>query len=127
MLKGFKIRIYPTKDQEQKFRNHIGACRFIWNYMLAYQEENYANGGKYLSAFDMMNLLSPMKKLNEYTWLNEISSASLTVVCRDVDKAYKAFFKKTRKHPRFKSRKRSKFNQYLHNSLILNHITIYHP
>lgn len=108
MIKSYKIRLYPTKEQEAMMWKHIGACRYIWNYMLAYQREQYANGEKHLSAFDMINLLSPLKKDGEHEWLCEVSNASLGVVCRDLDKAYKGFFKKTARFPKFKSRKYSK-------------------
>ena len=108
MIKSYKIRLYPTKEQEALMWKHIGACRYIWNYMLAYQEEQYANGEKHLSAFDMIKLLTPLKKDGEHEWLCEVSNASLGVVCRDLDKAYKGFFKKIARFPKFKSRKRSK-------------------
>ncbi len=108
MIKSFKIRIYPTKEQEQKLWRHIGSCRFVWNYMLSIQEENYKNGGKYLSAFNMINLLKPLKNDGEHEWLYDVSNASLQVTCQDLHKAYDAFFKKARKHPRFKSRKRDR-------------------
>ena len=108
MLKGYKIRIYPTKEQEKSFWNHIGCCRYIWNWMLAYQEEHYRSGGKYLSAFDMINLLKPLKNDGEHSWLYEVSNNSLQTACRDLDKAYKSFFKGVGKHPKFKSRKKCK-------------------
>ena len=108
MIKSYKIRLYPTKEQEALMWKHIGACRYIWNYMLAYQREQYANGEKHLSAFDMIKLLTPLKKDGEHEWLCEVSNASLGVVCRDLDKAYKGFFKKTARFPKFKSRKYSK-------------------
>ncbi|WP_309741162.1 helix-turn-helix domain-containing protein, partial [Methanococcoides alaskense] len=28
MLKAFKYRIYPTKEQEEMFFQHFGSCRF---------------------------------------------------------------------------------------------------
>ena len=108
MIKSYKIRLYPTKEQEALMWKHIGACRYIWNYMLAYQREQYANGEKHLSTFDMIKLLTPLKKDGEHEWLCEVSNASLGVVCRDLDKAYKGFFKKTARFPKFKSRKYSK-------------------
>lgn len=108
MIKSYKIRLYPTKEQEALMWKHIGACRYIWNYMLAYRREQYANGEKHLSAFDMIKLLTPLKKDGEHEWLCEVSNASLGVVCRDLDKAYKGFFKKTARFPKFKSRKYSK-------------------
>lgn len=108
MIKGFKIRIYPNKDQEQKFWRHIGASRWIYNYMLAEQIRRYENGEKHMSAFDMNKALTPLKRQVEYAWLNEVGSNTLYRVCADVANAYKAFFAKRAKRPRFKSRKKSK-------------------
>lgn len=108
MIKSFKIRIYPTKEQEEKLWQHIGSCRFIWNHMIEIQQKNYEDGGKYLSAFNMINLLNPLKNDGEHSWLYEVSNASLQTICRDLDKAYNGFFKKSYRHPRFKSRKTAK-------------------
>ena len=110
MIKSYKVRLYPTKEQQQLMWKHVGSCRFIWNWMLAKQEELYKQGEKHLSAFDMINLISPMKKQEEYKWLSDVSNNSLVTICRDLDKAYKMFFKKTSGFPKFKSRKKSKPN-----------------
>lgn len=110
MIKSYKVRLYPTKEQEQLMWKHVGSCRFIWNWMLAKQEELYKQGEKHLSAFDMINLISPMKKQEEYKWLSDVSNNSLATICRDLDKAYKRFFKKTSGFPKIKSRKKSKPN-----------------
>lgn len=107
MIKGFKIRIYPTKEQESLIWKHIGASRFIYNYMLDLQKKNYENGGKFISAFSMNKLLTPLKKQEEFKWLNEVSSVMLQCACGDLAEAYKHFFKGAG-HPRFKSKKRSK-------------------
>lgn len=108
MIKGFKIRIYPTKEQEEKLWQHIGACRYIWNYMLALQEKNYQDGGKYIGTFSMINLLKPLKNDGEHEWLYNISNTSLQIVCGDLNKAYTTFFKKGSNHPKFKLRKKAK-------------------
>lgn len=108
MIKSFKIRLYPTQEQEQLMWKHIGCCRFIWNYMFALQQQRYESGEKHLSAFDMINRLKPLKNDGEHGWLCDVSHTSLQIICRDLDKAYKEFFCKTRGFPKFKSRKRSK-------------------
>lgn len=108
MIKGYKIRIYPNKEQKILIEKHIGACRFIWNYMLNLQNENYKAGNKYISRFDMIRSLTPLKKQKEYQWLNEVSISSLQNICTDLDKNFKGFFKKEHKHPNFKSKKKSK-------------------
>lgn len=108
MIKSFKIRLYPSREQEQLMQKHIGACRFIQNYMIDHQQEMHALGGKHLSAFGMINLLKPLKNDGEHEQLYDVSNATLQHVCRDLDKAYSGFFKKTSGFPKFKSRKKSK-------------------
>ena len=75
----------------------------------------------------MINLISPIKKQEEYKWLSDVSNNSLVTICRDLDKAYKKFFKKTSGFPKYKSKKKSKPNfpirtnfLYLKNNKVLN-------
>lgn len=117
MIKSFKIRLYPTKEQETAIWQHIGSCRYIWNWMLNKQQEVREQGGKHLSAFDMINLLKPLKNDGEHEWLYNVSSASLQIVCQDLQKAYDKFFKKTSGFPKFKSRKRSKQSYPIHQNI----------
>lgn len=106
--KAFKLRLYPTKEQERKMWQHVGSCRFVWNYMLALQEERYKAGEKHLSGFDMMKELTKLKHDGEHEWLNEVSSNSINIMCSDLDKTYKKFFKKQCGYPKFKSRKKDR-------------------
>lgn len=108
MYKGLTIRIYPTKSQEELLRKHIGCCRFIWNHLLGIQQENYKNGGKYISKFNMIKLIPSIKK--EFEWLNEVSMSSLQRVCDDLNNSYSRFFKKISNFPKFKTKKKSKLS-----------------
>ena len=108
MIKSMIIRLFPTKDQEQKMWQHIGASRFIWNYMLALQQERYKNGEKHLSAYGMNYMLTELKQKDELKWLYEVSNSMLQRTCADLAKAYDGFFKKRTGFPKFKSRKKSK-------------------
>jgi len=108
MIKGYKIRIYPTKEQEALIWEHIGSCRFVWNYMLDLQIERHKNGEKHLSGFDMMKLLTSLKHYEEYMWLKEVSNTSLQRTCSMLAEDYNDFFKRCSGFPKFKSRKRSK-------------------
>ena len=110
MIKSYKIRLYPTTEQEQKMWRHIGACRYIWNYMLALQQRRYKDGEKHLSRFDMIKRLTPLKQEAERMWLKDIANTSLQIVCTDLSQAYCTFFKKQGSFPKFKSRKKSKTN-----------------
>lgn len=108
MIKGYRIRIYPNKEQKILIEKHIGCCRFLWNYMLSLQNENYEKGNKYISRYDMIRSLTLLKKQEKYLWLNEVSNTSLQNICIDLDKDFKGFFKKLNGYPKFKSKKKSK-------------------
>lgn len=108
MIKSKIIRLFPTKEQEQKLWRHVGASRFIWNYMLALQIKRREEGEKHLNAFGMNYLLTELKKTDELSWLYKVSNATLQRSCADLAGAYDSFFKKRSGFPKFKSRKRSK-------------------
>lgn len=108
MIRTLKIRLLPTPEQEQAFWNHIGAARFIYNYMLAEQKQRYEAGEKHMSAFDMCRMISLLKQRDGFAWLKDISIGTLQRICADVAAAYANFFSKRASFPRFKSRKRSK-------------------
>ena len=110
MIKGFKIRLYPTKSQEELMWKHVHASRFTYNYMLALQNERYSAGEKHLSAFDMNKLLTPMKKQKEYCFLKEVSNKTLQRSCADISDAFSRFFSKTSRYPKFKCRKKARQN-----------------
>lgn len=108
MILSRKIRLYPTKEQEQLMWKHIGASRFIYNYMLELQKNRYQNGEKHLSEFDMNRLLTPLKKSEDFAWLNDISIITLQRSCRNLSNSYSAFFNKRANCPVYKSKKRSR-------------------
>ena len=41
MLKAYKYRIYPNKQQEEQIRKTFGCCRFVYNQTLAYRKDKY--------------------------------------------------------------------------------------
>lgn len=108
MIKTYKIRLFPTKEQEELMWKHIGCCRFIWNWGLEEQQKEYAKDGKKLSCFDLCKKLTALKQDSSYTWLNEVSNATLQIILRDLDKAYVKFFNHTAGFPKYKSKKKSK-------------------
>lgn len=108
MLKGIKVKIYPNESQIQDIEQNIGNTRFVWNQMLGMWNARYQNN-PYLPAlkkYDLNNLLPTLK--TEYPFLKESEASSLQVVCETLHGSFIEFFKKSRKHPRFKSKNKSK-------------------
>ena len=109
MLKGFKIRLLPTLEQEQKFYQIIGACRFIYNWGINQNK----NSESYLSGYTLQKQLTQLKKQEDYIWLNNISATTLQHTLQNLDKSYLRFFNKQNGYPKYKSRKKSKKSFYV--------------
>lgn len=105
VLKGYSLRIYPTKEQQGLITRTFGCCRFVWNQMLDMQINRYKNNkdSKYQNYYAMSSLLPTLKK--EYQWLKESDKFALQASCENLDNAYTNFFSKRARYPRFKSRK----------------------
>ena len=111
MILAKKVRLYPSEIQEQKLWQSVGTARFIYNWTLAKQEENYKNGGKFISNGVLRKEITQLKK-NELSWLNEVSNNIAKQAVKDACDAYKRFFKGLSDKPRFKTKKRSKKSFY---------------
>ncbi|AYF53608.1 transposase [Clostridium novyi] len=112
MILSKKVRLYPTEIQEQKLWQSVGTARFIYNWTLNKQQENYKNGGKFIKDSDLRKEITLMKKTDEYKWLSEVSNNVAKQAVKDCCNAYKRFFKGLADKPRFKSRKKSKLSFY---------------
>lgn len=106
MIKTINVRLYPTEEQINLVYKHIGSMRFIYNWALARQIDNYKVNGKKLSVTDLGKELTILKNTEGYEWLYEVSNATLKESIRDLDKAYKNFFNGSG-FPKFKSKRKS--------------------
>lgn len=112
MILAKKIRIIPNIEQEQKLWQSVGTARFIYNWTLNKQEENYKNGGKFIKDGDLRKEITKLKKTEEYNWLKEVSNNVAKQAIKDACLAYKRFFKGLADKPRFKSRRKSRPSFY---------------
>lgn len=111
MIKSIKIRLIPTKSQEKLLYKSSNISRFIYNWTLNKQQENYKNGGKFISDNDLRKEITQLKKY-ELVFLNEVSNNVAKQAVKDACDAYKKFFKCLSKYPKFKSKKKSKLSFY---------------
>lgn len=111
MIKGYKIQIFPTPEQEKLLWQNINASRSVWNKGIDIQENSYKQGCGYITCYDLQKIFVQMKKQPEYQWLNQVSKHTVVGTCIDLDHAYKMFFNKELSRfcrPKFKSRKTKK-------------------
>jgi putative transposase len=100
--KAYKFRIYPTEEQKILIAKTIGCGRFVFNHFLDKWTTSYKNTGKGLTYNSCSSQLTQLKK--EIEWLSEVDSTSLQQSLRKLDDAFKRFFKKQNKYPKFKSK-----------------------
>ena len=107
--------LIPNNKQKTKLFQYANTARFAYNWALSREQENYKNGGKFISDKDLRKEFTQLKKSEEYSWLNTISNNVTKQAIKDACDAYKKFFKGLSKHPKFKSRKRTKLSFYQDN------------
>ena len=106
MIKTLKIRLLPTKEQEILMLKSIGCSRFAYNWALNKCNILHKQGIKY-SISNVRKEFTQLKKQDDFKWLNEVSSKVTQESIRNLDKAFKSFFKKQCGYPKFKSKKKS--------------------
>ena len=108
--KAYKFRLYPNKENQVLLNKHFGSARFIYNTMLKFKQFYYDELGINLSNNELSYALTHLKKLEEYSWLNEVNSQTLQAVLKDLDIAFKNFFQGRASFPKFKSKKTHRFS-----------------
>ncbi|UUX93441.1 IS200/IS605 family element RNA-guided endonuclease TnpB [Methanoplanus endosymbiosus] len=103
MLRAYKYRIYPNKEQEKMFFQHFGACRFIYNWGLENKIRTYETDGKSISRFALQKMLPDLK--SEHDWIKDVNSQSIQSALLNLENAFTRFFREKKGFPKFKSRK----------------------
>ena len=106
MLRTYKYRIYPTEEQKVLFAKTFGCCRFVYNWALNLKIEAYKQDKKSVAYKEVQDrMVNELKKENQ--WLTEVNSQALLNSIRNLDTAYKNFFRDPHAvgFPKFKSRK----------------------
>ena len=73
MLRAYKYRIYPDREQEILLGKTFGCVRFIYNYYLDQKKSKYETEKKSMSKTACNNDLNRRLK-QEYPWLKEMPS-----------------------------------------------------
>ena len=115
VIKSIKVMLIPNNKQKTKLFQCFGVSRFAYNWALGKQQENYKNGGKFISDNDLRKEFTQLKKIKEYEWLNQYSNNISKQAIKDACDSYKKFFKGYSKFPKFKSKKKSKPSFYVDN------------
>jgi putative transposase len=123
-----KVRLYPTKAQVEKLKQFCGTNRWAYNHFLKRNKEEYEthralfleyHGVEYskenakmlgerpfhYSDYDCKKELTILKKLKEYSWLNDMDSHIPAYAMANAKKAFDNFYAGRAKFPKRKLKK----------------------
>ena len=105
--KGFRFRIYPTREQAAVLSRWESTLRCLWNIANEQRSIGLArprDEKKYITAFDQINELTGLRA--EFPWIAEVPRNVCAQLLVELDKAWQRCFKKLADRPRWKRRGR---------------------
>ena len=117
MRRAYKFRIYPNKEQAQNLERSLDLCRFLYNAAIQERRGAWKLNRVSISYFDQTAQIKDIRA-NDPDYLT-VQSRVLHQTLRQVDKAFKAFFRRCKAgekagFPRFKSK--AFFNSFFYNT-----------
>lgn len=97
VIKGYKIRLKPTLEQEILIKKSIGISRFVYNWCLFKQ----INSDKFIRDNELRKELTKLKKTEDYIWLNKVGSNVIKQSAKDLCNVYKRYFNHLSNKPIF--------------------------
>ena len=102
---AYRCRAYPDQEQQHSLARTFGCVRVAWNQTLAARRSRWRTQRMSTSYAQADRALTLMKRNPELGFLNEVSAVPLQQTLRHQEAAFRAFFDKRARYPRFKSRR----------------------
>jgi putative transposase len=102
--RAYKYRIYPTPDQQRILARTFGCVRYVYNWGLRTRTDAYYQRKEHLYSEQLAVLLTSLKKQEEVSWLQDVSSVPLQQSLRHLESAFRNFFDGRAKYPTFKKK-----------------------
>lgn len=107
VCRTYKYRLLPTAAQRSALLHALDACRWVYNMTLEVRRDAWETNHETLTRFETIKLIPGWK--DEQQFLNDAHSQNLQEVCKRVDLAFQAFFRRVKAgetpgYPRFKGR-----------------------
>jgi len=104
IYKSFKVKLNPNNKQKTLFKQYAGTARFVYNWALDLLQKDHKSEKKIKPSAITLHKLLVIKKNNEFNWMKEISKWCPQNSLRNLETAYKKFFKKQNSFPKFKKK-----------------------
>ncbi|HWR55936.1 MAG TPA: RNA-guided endonuclease TnpB family protein, partial [Negativicutes bacterium] len=90
--RAYRYELKPDKATRILLAKHAGCARFTYNWGLTERIRLYEENGKSTNAIKQHRRLNALKK-TDYPWLYEVSKCAPQEALRDLDKAFRNFFR----------------------------------
>jgi putative transposase len=113
LRRAFRFELDPNNVTLTLLRKHAGAARFAWNWSLARRIERFKTEEgklKFTNAIAEHRALNAIKG-TDFPWMYEVSKCAPQEALRNLDKAFKSFWKRRKEgvgFPKFKKKYLSK-------------------
>jgi putative transposase len=102
--RAYKYRFYPTPEQEILLARAFGCVRKVYNTILDWRTKEFSEHQNKVDYLKANAPLTEIKKLPEFSCLNEVSSAPLQQCLRHQQTAYKSRWSGRTRYPTFKKK-----------------------
>lgn len=102
MQRSHKIKLEPNNTQASYFKRACGVKRFVYNWALEEWARQYKAGGK-PSAFQLKKEFNALKR-EKFPFVTVVTKCAAEGAFSNIDRAFKNFFKKRTRYPKFKKR-----------------------
>ena len=119
MRTAYRCRAYPDPTQQAALNRTFGCVRVVWNRTLAERHCRWHADRKSMSYAASDRALTAMKKNPDLAFLSEVSCVPLQQTLRHQHQAFRAFFAKRARYPRFKSRRSRQSAHYTRSAFTL--------
>ena len=92
-VRGIRIKLLPTEQQEGLLTQFIGTRRFAYNWGLEKRTETWLKEGRYILLSELLHEFTLLRKEDDTLWLNDISCNVGKQAIKDLDIAFKRYFK----------------------------------
>jgi len=101
---AYKFKLMPSIHQEEKFSSWAGTCRFLYNLGLEHRILSWNQYRKSYNYYDQANELKNLKKCEGFEWIKDSPAQILQQSLKDLDKAFKSFWRSGFGFPRYKKK-----------------------
>jgi transposase len=95
ITRGYRTELDLNNEQITACKKHAGAARFAYNWGLRRKQEVYKRTARSIWAMELHRELNQLKQ-TELPWMYEVSKAAPQEALRDLDTAYRTFFRRCR-------------------------------